>query len=322
MPTWTLDEAEAAYLAHHRALNHSPQTIEHHRWTFVDFRRFLAETGRDADPSALTAATMQAFHAWLVATPIKKPFRGSTTRSARGTQGRMKDMRAWMRWLEEEEWLDKAPKVPIPKAPQTLFPILSDDDLITLFSCPHLTAKGDQGVRNRAIVALLLDSGIRRGELVGLQPGDLMLTDGLIRVTGKGQRTRLVPVSTAVAEYIAAWLKVRGTEPGPLFWLTAAGVKMLLRRIQVETNLHLFCHKFRHTSASKLVRSGVDLHSVKRILGHQNLQTVEIYLSLDAAAIREKHNAASPFESIRAQMPVEEEKRPKRRRLSLERAGG
>lgn len=351
MPTRTIVEAEIAFLAHQRACNHSPDTIEHYVWTLIDFHRFLDATGRsialdpallgplapaepfkpfrvlhdflagsgtDAPCAVLTTATFQAFHTWLVTTPIKKPFRGSTTRSARGTRGRMTDARAWLRFLAEEDWLDKAPAVPIPKAPQKLFPIFSDADLVKLFSCPHLTARGSQGSRNRAIVALLLDSGIRRGELVGLQPQDLLLSDGLIRVTGKGERTRLVPLSTTVAEYITAWLRVRGTEPGPLFWLTASGVKMLLRRIQAETGLHIFCHKFRHTSASKLVRSGVDLHSVKRILGHQNISTVEIYLTLDAQEIREKHNAASPFESIRAQMPVEEPKRPKRRRLTLD----
>lgn len=349
MPNTTLAEAEVAFLVHHRSLNHSPNTIEHYAWTFIDLHRFLnetgrgtpleprlilplapkepfkpfavlhgflAETGQDAPCGGITTATLQAFHTWLVATPIKKAFRGQHVRSARGIAGRMKDIRAFLRWLEAEEWIERAPKVPIPKVPQTLFPILSDADLVTLFSCQHLTAKGEQGVRNRAIVALLLDSAIRRAELVGLQPADLLLDDGLIRVTGKGSKTRLVPLSTAVADYIRAWLTIRGLEAGPLFWLTQDGVKMLMRRIQCETGLHLYCHKLRHTSASKLVRSGVDLHSVKRILGHQQLSTVEIYLSLDASDLRTKHNAASPFDSIQALMP-EQEQKSGRRRLKL-----
>jgi len=316
-PVRTLDEAQEAYLAYHRAANHSPQTIEHYRWTFIDLGRFLADTGRTADLTAVTTQTMQAFHRWLVESPLRHSQRGSTKRSARSIQGRIKDMRAWLRWLDEEDWIERAPKVTIQKVPQTLFPILSDAELVRLFSCPHLTAKGEQGIRNRALVALLLDSAIRRAELIALTPADLLLADGLIRVTGKGSKTRLVPVSSSVGDYLNAWLRVRGEGDEPLFWLTQDGVRMLLKRIEKEVGFRLHCHLFRHTSASRLVRSGVDLHSVRRILGHAQLSTVEIYLTLDAQDIRSKHNAASPFEGIRAQMPAEKEAQPRRRRLNL-----
>ena len=110
---------------------------------------------------------------------------------------------------------------------------------------------------------------------------------------------------------------MRGDEPGALFWLKRDGVKMVLRRIQRETGLHLHSHKLRHTAATKLVRSGLDLHTVRRILGHNQLSTVEIYLSLSNEDLRAKHNAASPFESIRRQLPQEESRTKKRRRLPL-----
>ena len=315
--TTPLAEIEDAYLADHRSRNSSPKTIEHYRDTFKDLRRFLDATGRDATVEALTTATLQAFHTWLVETPIARPWRGSTVRSARSIQSRMKDLRAVLAWATEHEYLNKTPKVTIPKVPQRLFPVFTDQELVTLFSCPHLTAKGDQGVRNRALVATLLDTGIRLAELVALQPADLLLDDGLLRVTGKGDKARMVPVSSGVSAYLREWLTVRGDEPGALFWLKRDGVKMVLRRIQRETGLHLHSHKLRHTAATKLVRSGLDLHTVRRILGHNQLSTVEIYLSLSNEDLKQKHNAASPFESIRAQMPVEEAKRPKRRRLSL-----
>lgn len=111
MPTGTIVEAEIAFLADQRAQNHSPDTIEHYVWTFIDLHRFLNDSGRstvldpaligplapaesfkpfrvlhdflagaqrDAACTVLTTATFQAFHTWLVTTPIKKPFRGST----------------------------------------------------------------------------------------------------------------------------------------------------------------------------------------------------------------------------------------------------
>ena len=71
---------------------------------------------------ALTAATLQAFHLWLVATPIARPWRGSTVRSSRSIQSRMKDLRAVFAWATEREYLTKAPKVIIPTVPQNAFP--------------------------------------------------------------------------------------------------------------------------------------------------------------------------------------------------------
>lgn len=314
-----IDDLIDAYLADHRARNSSPKTIEHYADTVADYRRFLAATRHADTLGALTRETLQAFHAWLVVTPLRKPWRGSTIRSPRSIQGKLKDCRAMLAWAVEHEYLDKAPRVALPKVPHRLFPIFSDAELVQLFSCPHLTARGPQGVRNRAILAVLLDSGIRLAELVGMKPADLLLDDGLIKiVSGKGDRSRIVPVSSSVVAYLREWLTVRGEDDGTLFWLTRDGVKMLLRRIRAETGLELHSHKLRHTAATKLVRSGLDLHTVRRILGHQKLSTVEIYLSLSNNDIKEKHNAASPFESIRAQMPVEEPKRPKRRRLTLD----
>ena len=316
-PTVSLEAAEAAYLADHRSRNSSPKTIEHYAETFRDFGRFLAATGRDPSLDALTTATFQAFRAWLVETPLRRCWRGSTVRSARSIQGRLKDLRAFTAWLAEGGQLQQAPKVPLPKVPQRLFPVFTDAELVTLFSCPHLTATGAQGVRNRALVALLLDTGIRLAELVALQPADLLLDNGLVRVIGKGDKARMVPISSAVVDRLKEWLAVRGAEPGRLFWLTRDGVKMLLRRIQRETGLHLHAHKLRHTAATKLVRSGLDLHTVRRILGHNQLSTVEIYLSLSNEDLRVKHNAASPFESIRQQLPQEETRTRKRHRLPL-----
>lgn len=315
--TTPLAVVEAAYLAEHRSRNSSPNTIEHYVNTFRDLDRFLGDTARRPALESLTTATLQAFHAWLVATPLRHPWRGSTVRSLRSIQGRMKDLRAVFAWAVEHEYLATAPRIAIPSVPQTLFPVFTDAELVTIFSCPHLTATGDQGVRNRAIIAVLLDTGIRLAEIITLQPADLLLDDHLLKVTGKGDKSRMVPMSSGVVAYLRAWLVIRGTAPGPLFWLKRDGVKMLLRRIQGETGLHLHPHKLRHTAATKLVRSGLDLHSVKRILGHQNLSTVEVYLSLSNEDLKVKHNAVSPFESIQAQMPVEEERRPKRRRLSL-----
>ncbi|MDP9472169.1 MAG: hypothetical protein M3Q71_16125, partial [Chloroflexota bacterium] len=155
-----LDTLETRYLDHHRARNHSPKTIERYRETFRDLHRFLEATDRPPDSSVLTGADLSAFGSWLRTAP-KKPWRGSTERSVYTIHARLKDVRAFCCFLVDEEVLPKLPKVALPKLPDELFPILSDQQLQTLFSCRHLASPGPQAIRNRALVALLLDTGMR-----------------------------------------------------------------------------------------------------------------------------------------------------------------
>src|SRR5439155_18237596 len=172
--------------------------------------------------------------------------------------------------------------------------------------------------RNRALLAVLLDTGVRLGELAGLRPGDV-LGGQYLRVIGKGDRERIVPFTPETGRLLADWLKVRratgAREDEPLFLLRYAGIKMLIRRLALETGIAVFPHKFRHTTATKLVRAKVDLHSVKELLGHTQLTTTEAYLSLATEDLRAKHAEGSPFASIAAQLPERAPQRPARRRL-------
>ncbi len=310
-----LNTLEARYLNHHRARNHSPKTIERYAESFRDLHRFLEATGRPADSSVLTSADLTAFGAWLRTAP-KKPWRGSTERSIHTIHARLKDLRAFCRFLVDEEVLPKLPKVALPKLPDELFPILSDDQLRILFSCRHLASPGPQAVRNRALVALLLDTGMRLSEAEGICLVDLDLENQLVKVRGKGSKERIVFFQTGATGYLRAWLTVRGEEAGELFWLKPRGIQMLFTRIRRETGLPIHTHLLRHQAATFLVRANTDLHTVKRILGHQQLVTVEKYLSLSTGDLQSKHAAASPFEAVRHMMAPDSPK-PRRKRLGL-----
>lgn len=314
--TYPFDQLEEAYLTHHRSLGRSPKSLSHHRDTFILWRRFLADTGRPADSSALTTEAAQSFAAWLRETPLGRSWRGSTQRSVSGVHGALKDLKAFVRWLVEEDYLTRTVKVPVPKLPETLFPVLSETDMDRLWTSRRLTAPGPQGVRNRALLALMFDTGVRVSEVAGIELGHLDMDNHLVMVTGKGSKQRRVPFSTGVAGLLSAWLKVRGDEPGTLFWLKPHGVQVLFRRIKDETGLEVFHpHQCRHQAATMLVRANADLHAVKRILGHSHISVTERYLSLSDDDLRAKHAAASPYETIRAQLQSAE--KPKARRLSL-----
>ena len=101
--------------------------------------------------------------------------------------------------------------------PQTLFPILSDEELCKVWQSRYLTGRSSLATRNRALIGLMLDTGLRRNEVVALTLASLDLDDCLLTVTGKGNKQRRVPFSTSVKPLLEAWLRIRGFEEGSLF---------------------------------------------------------------------------------------------------------
>lgn len=286
------------YLTHHRASGHSPATVKRYTHTFRLFERFLTAEGLPADVTALTSATMRRFSVWLQETPVRTRD-GQTTRAPAGAHAHLRDLRAFTRWLNDEELLDRAVRVPMPRLPKRLFPILSDDELRRVWGSRYMTGRSGLAVRNRALLGLMLDTGLRREEVASLTLPSLDRQNCLLTVIGKGDKERRVPFSTGVARQLDEWIGRRGPEDGPLFWLTGAGVRTVFRKIQVELGLdHFHPHQLRHQAATMMVRNNVDLESVRRILGHTDISTTSRYLSMTDDDLRAKHAVASPFESL------------------------
>jgi site-specific recombinase XerD len=306
-----LVDLEEMYLEHHRALGSSPKTITHYRNTFLIFHLFLESVGKQRIAGELTTATMNGFAAYLRETPARLN-RGDTQRSVVTTHGHLKDMRAFVRWLHEEGHIPELPKVPIPKLPQTLFPVLSDAELTLIYQSTQLSTETEIGKRNRALFSFMLDTGVRLAEVTGLKYEDLYLQDGMAKIWGKGSRERFVFYSASTTDYLKLWLSVRGRDEGSLFWLKPAGVRMFLERIKKETGITtLHPHQIRHTALTILVRNKVGIHSVRRMAGHSSLAVTERYLSLSNEDLRQEHQAASPVDQLVAR--VEPERRGERR---------
>ncbi len=309
----TLASIETACIAHHRALGRSENTIHHYLDSFRLMNQYLAEAGVQPTTAILSTQTFQGLAAYLRRTPTRG-FRGSTERTIHGIHGIMKDWRAFCRWALEEGHIDTLPKVPVPKLPQHLFPVLTETELATIFNSRQLDPHTEIGKRNRALISFMLDTGVRLAEVSGLAVADIDIRQGMAKVRGKGNKERMVFFSSGVTDGLRKWLAVRGEEPGSLFWLAPGGLRMLLERIKQETGLPLLhAHQLRHTAATMMVRQHADLHTVKRILGHSQLSTVEWYLSLDNTDLKDKHTSASPFEKIRS--TIEPESLRGRRRL-------
>jgi site-specific recombinase XerD len=314
-PSVALSEWYESYLYHHQALDRSPKTIRHYQSTFTLFGKYLDAHGLRHDSRSLTSERMQHFATWLRETPIA-PRRGKSQRTAVGVFGLLKDMRAFLRWLNDEGKLERVVKVPVPRLPETLFPILTDAELEQVWTSKYLTGKSPLARRNRALIGLMLDTGLRRAEVEGLTLASVELQDCLLTVTGKGNKQRRVPFSSSVQQLLEDWLSLRGHESGSLFWLKAAGIRMVFRRIQEDVGLATFHpHQLRHQAATMLVRNNTDLESVRRILGHTDLSTTAKYLTLSDDDLRAKHAAASPYETLmrKAEKPLIQ----RRTRLSL-----
>jgi len=309
-----LDELEASYITNHRQRNSSLKTIERYQQTFADFHRFLNDTRRKQDSSTLTTETMASFNTWLHDTPIQG-WRGTTVRSVHGIHARLRDMKAFGRWLEDEEYIDKAPKVTLPKLPQGLFPILSEEQMTQLMQCRHLSGSGEQAIRNMAMFALMVETGLRLSEVAGITLSDIDLDTSTIQVWGKGHKQRRVFYTPAVESRIRDWLKVRYEDDDSLFQLTSRGIQQVFVRIRKETGIPIHPHKLRHQAATYMVRAHANTHTVKRILGHSSITVTEKYLSLADEDLKAAHAAASPFE--RVETMIEPPRRRKRRRLSV-----
>ncbi|MGH2535630.1 MAG: tyrosine-type recombinase/integrase [Thermomicrobiales bacterium] len=287
---------------HHRAHNRSADTIRHYQDSLRLCLRCLEQSGIPATTESLTNATMATFAEWLRATPIR-PWRGQTQRSIWGVHGALKDIKIFVKWLAEEGHIARAPKVPVPTLPKRLFPVLTDAELAQVFACKQLADGSEIAIRNRALVAMLLDTGMRLSEIAGLTYEDVNLRDGSAKVTGKGDKQRIVFFQAGAAEALRRWLSIRGEEEGSLFWLTNHGVRMLLKRIKDETGLPvLHAHQFRHTAFTMMVRGRMPLALVQRIAGHASITTTESYLALADEDVREGHKTASPFDRIQSHL--------------------
>ncbi len=122
-PIYPLADLQQRYLDHHRALGRSPNTVLRYQATFRLFDRYLADTDQQADSRSLNAEVIQRFAVWLRETPVR-PQRGSTQRAEKSVHGALQDLRAFTRWLVDEEILPRPVKVRLPKLPQRLFPVL------------------------------------------------------------------------------------------------------------------------------------------------------------------------------------------------------
>lgn len=158
-----------------------------------------------------------------------------------------------------------------------------------------------EGQRNKAIIEMLFSCGLRVSELVGLRLSNLYLAEGFIRVVGKGNKERLVPISPRAIQELKYWfidrnaLKIKPGEQDYVFLnrrgahLTRTMILIMIKRLGIAAGIKktISPHTLRHSFATCLLEGGADLRSIQAMLGHEKIGTTEIYTHLDMSRLRE-----------------------------------
>jgi len=190
-----------------------------------------------------------------------------------------------------------------PKSPKTLPQALSPDEAARMVDLPTDTP---EAIRDKAMFELFYSSGLRLAELVGLDPEQLDLNAGEVRVTGKGNKTRIVPLGHFAIDALRSWLSVRDqlakTDEVALF-VGQRGARITPRVVQlrmkewgikqgIPSNVHP--HLLRHSFATHVLQSSGDLRAVQEMLGHSSISTTQVYTHLDFQYLSKIYDAAHP----------------------------
>ena len=229
---------------------------------------------------------------------------------SRGLDGRslarmLSAWRGFYRFLARDHSYTSNPCIGLraPKSPKNLPQALSPDEAARLMAIP---ADDALAVRDKAIFELFYSSGLRLSELTGLAAADINFGDATVRVTGKGSKTRVVPVGRHALDAVRKWLTERASlaaqRSDALFVnrqgarLTPRGVQYRIRQWALKLGLasHVHPHTLRHSFASHVLQSSGDLRAVQEMLGHASISTTQVYTHLDFQYLAKVYDAAHP----------------------------
>jgi integrase/recombinase XerC len=225
-------------------------------------------------------------------------------------------IRSFMKFLSLQNAIPANPakSVASPKQEMRLPDYMTLDAVVSLVEAPDTST--DLGKRDRAILELLYAAGLRVGELVSLNLGDISLGEGLVRCVGKGRKERIVPFGTRAAESLESYLQVRGkrvkvrpsqgrghASAGEAVFLNFRGGRLTGRSVgnivdryvgKLAQRLKVHPHTLRHTFATHMLNAGADLRAIQELLGHESLSTTQKYTHVSVEQLVRVYEACHP----------------------------
>jgi integrase/recombinase XerD len=285
-----------SYLRIERGL--STNTIENYTFDIDRLCNYLDLHATEISPVKISEATLQEF-IYSVAKEV----------NARSQARIISGLKSFFSYLVFEEYRNDNPLelIETPRIGRKLPDTLSTQEIDNLIAAIDLSKM--EGERNRTILETLYCCGLRVSELVGLKISDLFFEEGFIKITGKGNKQRFVPISIHTQKYIEIYknsvrnhLVIQKGHEDTLFFnrrgrqLTRAMIFTIIKDLatKIDLNKSISPHTFRHSYATHLIENGADLRSIHLLLGHESITTTEIYVHLYRKFLTQIMNAYHP----------------------------
>ena len=285
-----------SYLRIERGL--SKNTIDNYTFDIERLQLFLETNAIEISPIKITEETIQQF-IYAVSKEV----------NARSQARIISGLKSFFSYLIFEDYRKDSPMelIETPRLGRKLPDTLSVSDIDNLIAAIDLSKP--EGERNRAMIETLYGCGLRVSELVSLKISDLFFEEGFIKITGKGNKQRFVPISEVTQKFILLYknlirshLVIQKRHEDTLFLnrrgkqLTRAMVFTIIKDLAEKINLNkaISPHTFRHSFATHLLENGADLRAIQLMLGHESITTTEIYVHLDRKHLTQVMNSFHP----------------------------
>jgi integrase/recombinase XerD len=284
------------YLKLERGL--SKNTIENYTFDIEKLVLFLNEKEIKISPIHITEELIQQF-IYEMASQV----------NPRSQSRLISGLKSFFNYLIFEDYRNDTPLelIEVPKTGRKLPDTLSTKEIDSLIQAIDLSTP--EGERNKAMLETLYSCGLRVSELISLKLSDLFFEEGFIKITGKGNKQRFVPVGKSTIKIVTSYvnqvrvhLTIQKSFEDTLFLnrrgrqLTRAMVFTIIKNLAIKINLNktISPHTFRHSFATHLLENGADLRSIQLMLGHESITTTEVYMHLDRKFLSEVLNNYHP----------------------------
>jgi integrase/recombinase XerC len=277
---------------------YSPHTVRSYLNDLEQFYSFLSSLNLPDDEAAVTSHDIRA---WIVSML-------DNNYSTVSVHRKISCLRVYYRYLRKEGILrtDPLEKVVLPKRKKTL-PVFVDEDSLSNLIDNFSFGSGFAGSRDRTIVEMLYLTGMRRSELIGLHNSDVDLREATVKVTGKRNKQRIIPLLKSFVPHLEEYIKVRDesveSANSEWFFITDKGNKLYDKYVYNTVTNYLSMvttiekkspHILRHTFATHMLNRGADLNSIKELLGHANLSATQIYTHNTFEKLKKVYKQAHP----------------------------
>jgi integrase/recombinase XerC/integrase/recombinase XerD len=302
------------YAICNKAEGKSPKTIS---WYTANLKRFRIYLISRHIPERIDSIDTKLLREYILYLMKEKKFNGhpftpsqSEPLSGSTIHGHFRTLRAFFGWLLAEGLIDSNPasRLRPPKVTRKVVSTLSDQEIKTILHLFNPVNPCDS--RNQTIFMILLDTGLRIGEIISLKTENSHLNEGFLKVLGKGNRERVVPIGSSAQRAIQRYLFRYRPQPihqgiSNVFLsihgkqLTENSMKLMFTRLAKESGVHrLHAHLCRHTFATRFLINGGDVFSLQQILGHSTLEMVKLYVNLASSHVAIQHQKFSPLDRL------------------------